>query len=47
MKGLSNVGGDYGSPTKFYGLSGDPLLYFSTGDFASFTDCRFSFSRVF
>jgi len=47
MKGLSNVSGDYGSPTRFYGVGASTLLYFSCGDFGTLTNVRFTFTRIF
>ena len=42
-----NGGGDFGTPTKFYGLVGSQLLYFSCGDFTSFDNVRFTFTRLY
>ena len=42
-----NGGGDFGTPTKFYGIAGSTLLWFSCGDFASFDDVRFTFTRLY
>ena len=47
MNGLSNISGDYGSPTRFYGVAGDTNLYFSCGDFITFTNARFTFTRLY
>ena len=47
MKGVSNISGDYSSPTKFYGVPASSLLYFSCGDFGTLLNCRFSFTRIF
>lgn len=47
MKGSSNIGSDYGGPTKFYGVPGSQDLYFSCGDFLTFNNARFSFTRIF
>lgn len=35
LKRISNVSGDYGSPTTFYAKPIDTLIYFSTGDFGT------------
>jgi len=42
-----NGGGDFGTPTKFYGVAGSQLLYFSCGDFTSFDNVRFTFTRLY
>lgn len=47
MNGISNVSGDYTSPTRFYGVAGDTNLYFACGDFFTFTDVRFTFTHIF
>ena len=47
MAGISNVSGDYASPTRFYGVSGDTNLYFSCGDFGTLTSVRFTFMRIY
>ena len=47
MKGTYNISGDYTSPTRFYGVSGSQDLYFRCGDFVTFNNARFSFTRIF
>ena len=47
MNGASNVNGDYGSPTRFYGVAGNNNLFFSCGDFVTFTNVRFTFTRIY
>lgn len=42
-----NGGGDFGTPTRFYGVVGSQLLYFSCGDFADFDNVRFTFTRLY
>lgn len=42
-----NGGGDFGTPTRFYGVVGSQLLWFSCGDFADFDNVRFTFTRLY
>ena len=42
-----NGGGDFGTPTRFYGVVGSQLLWFSCGDFTSFDNVRFTFTRLY
>ena len=44
---IGNVSGDFTSPTNFYGVVGNGNIFFSCGDFASFGNARFSFTRIF
>lgn len=42
-----NGGGDFGTPTRFYGVVGSQLLWFSCGDFTNFDNVRFTFTRLY
>jgi hypothetical protein len=42
-----NGGGDFGTPTRFYGVVGSQLLWFSCGDFPDFNNVRFTFTRLY